>query len=464
MVPRTTIAVAALALSGCVSFSNDGGLGAVQDRAASLGKDIRWARSEAERGALDARVSELLGEPLGVEEAVQVALLSNRGLQADYSALGLAEADLVQASRLPNPQFSMLRAQRGDDFKIEQAITFNLISLIAVPLASQVEARRFQAVQLDTAAAVFRAATEARASWVEAVAAGETLRYMQQVEAAAAAGAELAERLARAGNISQLGVAREQAFHAETAAQLARSRHGALAARERLARALGLGAAPQRMRLPEQLPALPQAPREAPEIATALPQRLDLQALASQTEALAKNLGLTRATRLINVLEFGPARVLEGTKSDPYKYGWELSFELPLFDFGAAKVARAETAYMAAINRAAQQAGDAASELRERYAAYRTSFEVARQYRDEILPLRRKISEENLLRYNGMLIGVFELLADAREQAGAALQAIAAQRDFWLAESDLQMSLVGIPGSARQVVPATAVAVTPAEH
>jgi outer membrane protein TolC len=59
--------------------------------------------------------------------------------------------------------------------------------------------------------------------------------------------------------------------------------------------------------------------------------------------------------------------------------------------------------------------------------------------------LRKAISDENLLRYNGMLIGVFDLLADAREQIGAVSASIEAQRDYWLADAALQAALLGAP-------------------
>ena len=59
------------------------------------------------------------------------------------------------------------------------------------------------------------------------------------------------------------------------------------------------------------------------------------------------------------------------------------------------------------------------------------------------MPLRKRISDENLLRYNGMLIGVFELLADARAQIASVNAAIEALRDFWLAQADLDMALLG---------------------
>jgi len=101
------------------------------------------------------------------------------------------------------------------------------------------------------------------------------------------------------------------------------------------------------------------------------------------------------------------------------------------------------------VSRVAQTAVDAESELREAYTAYRTAYDTARHYREEIVPLRKKISEENLLRYNGMLISVFELLADAREQVVAVNAAMDATRDYWLAETDLRSALAGAGNGLR---------------
>ena len=126
---------------------------------------------------------------------------------------------------------------------------------------------------------------------------------------------------------------------------------------------------------------------------------------------------------------------------------------MPIFDFGDAVRTGAQARYMAALNRTAKLAVDASSQVRETYTGYRTAYDLARHYRDEIVPLRKLIADENLLRYNGMLIGVFELLADAREQIGSVVQAIEAQRDYWLADAALQGSLLGIPISGTSMKP-----------
>jgi len=148
--------------------------------------------------------------------------------------------------------------------------------------------------------------------------------------------------MAQVGNFSKLRQAREQAFYADAALNLARAEQAATSSRERLARVLGL-ADRSVFQLPERLPDLPTTVNELPVLEqAALDQRLDLQAIRIETEALASNLGLSKATRLINVLEVGPARVLEGARDSGYKKGYEISFELPIFDWGGAKVAKAD--------------------------------------------------------------------------------------------------------------------------
>jgi outer membrane protein TolC len=195
----------------------------------------------------------------------------------------------------------------------------------------------------------------------------------------------------------------------------------------------------------------------------ALAQRLDVAAARSGAAATAHNLGLTRTTRFVNVLELG--LVNNSSNEAPVQRGWEISFELPLFVWGGARVARAESVYMQTVNHAAEIAVNARSEVREAYGNYRSTWDLARHQRDEMVPLSQRIAEENVLRYNGMLIGVFELLADARSQIATVNAAIDGLRDFWIAQADLDMAMIGKPSLAAQALPAAAgAAAGPAGH
>lgn len=442
-----SIVVSAMVLSGCATFSEDGGFGLVQRTVKErTGQEPRWVRTDDDASAIRTRTREILGRPLSADDAVQVALLNNPGLQASYADLGISEADLVQAGRGPNLRLHWLRTKVGNDVaKVEESFSFDLLGVLLIPMRQKMEKRRFERVQAEVTAEVIRVATETRKAWVQAVAAAEGERYMTQVKDAADAGAELARRMASAGNWPKLNFMREQAFYADATAQLARARHAAQADRERLARMMGLWGADLAFRLPDRLPELPAAPREGAELEVrAMEQRLDIRAARREVEWVAESLGLTKATRFVNAIELGRARTKEG--DDPFAYGYVVGVEIPIFDWGSARVARAEATYMQAAHRLAEAAINARSEVRDAYRAYRTGYELARHYRDEIVPLRKRISEEILLRYNGMLASAFELLADSREQVGAVNAYLGSLRDFWIADAELQESLSGRTG------------------
>lgn len=441
-------------LAGCASFSEDGGFDAVQqDAERQLDKQVLWARDDAGRSQIEARVGELLAAPLNLDAAVQLALLNNRGLQAAFDELGIGEAERVQAGRLPNPGFSYGRLEKGREVEYERGLHLNLARLIALPMTSRLEGRRFEQLQRRTSLAVVELASETRKAWYQAVAAEEGLVYARQVLEAAEAGAELARRLAAVGNFSKLQQAEQQGFYAEAGIAVLRAEQARVASRERLTRLLGLWGEQIAYRLPERLPPLPDAADELPEVERlAMSQRQDIQAMRLDVERLAQNLGLTRTTRFVNVLELGV--VNNRSNEEPTQRGYEISVELPLFDWSGAKVARAEAQYRQALNQAAETAINARSQVREAYQVYRNAFELARHYRVEVLPLRQRMAEENLLRYNGMFISTFELLADARRQVQAVDGYLQAQRDFWLARADLDMALLGTPNPTLAAAPA----------
>ncbi|MEQ1773505.1 MAG: TolC family protein [Burkholderiales bacterium] len=444
MIYKNIAAILMLILAaGCTTFSPDGGIGAVNDLTRSrIQHDATWIRSEKDSQAARAATRELLAKPLSADDAVKVALLNNRGLQAAYSDLGIGEADVVQAGRLRNPGFSFTRLRRADEIEIERTFLIDVLGLVTMPLRSDLEKRRFALTQGRVAAEVLQTAADTRRAWYAAVAAQESETYMAQVKQAAEASAELARRMTAAGNFSKLDHAREQVFYAEAAAQLARAQQNAVSQREQLTRLMGLWGEDTTFRIPGRLPTLPKTARDIRDLETkTISSRLDVKGAMQEAENLAATLGLTRATGFINVFEVGYQR--NSASNQPRQTGYEIELRLPIFDWGGAKVARAEHTYMQAVHRAADIAVRARSEVREAYSAYRTAFDLAQHYRDEIVPLRKHISEEVLLRYNGNLMSVFELLADARQQIAAVSATIDAQRDFWLAETALNLALTG---------------------
>jgi outer membrane protein TolC len=449
MIRLTATALASLTLAGCASFSADGGFGTVEQLSKErIGQAPRYLRTDAQAGSAKVRLAELLKQPLNADSAVEVALLNNRDLQASYADLGIAESDLVRAGRLANPTFSFGRLSGGGAVEIDRAVLFDVLGLLTMPLAKEVEQRRFEQAQLQAAFETVGIAGEARKAFFEAVTTKQLAGYFEQVKEAADASNELARRMAAAGNFNKLSQMREQSFYDDATVQLARAQQQAVAARERLTRVLALSGDPLEFKLPERLPDLPAAPAEPKDAEqTAMDKRLDVMMAKRATESTAKFLGLTQTTRFINVLNVGYQN--KSNTGESRKNGYQIELEVPLFDFGSARVARAEATYMQAVNRTAQIAVNARSEVRESYSAYRTAYDLAKHYRDEVVPLRKRISDENLLRYNGMLASVFELLADSKDQISSVTGAVEALRDYWVAETNLQAALTGrSPGSA----------------
>jgi len=465
LLPLTLAAV----LAGCASLQPEQNLADVQrlTEGRTAGVAVELQRPHPEHQAV---VAELLREPLTADRAVRIALLNSPAAQQALLTLDLSDALRVQAGRLRNPHFSIAEYADGEAREIERALRFDLVGLLLLPWRSEWQNRQHELAKLQAAQELARLATEVRKAWIGAVAAQQSLRYFEDVVEAAEASAELARRMTRVGNFSKLQQAREQTVLADAAAQLARARQRALAERERLTRLLGLWSTQTQYTLAERLPELPAtlASQDDAE-AHALRQRLDVRAAVAEASWTAQSLGLVKASGYLDglTLAYKHSSAVDGAGERTQKHGWELELPLPVFDWGQARNARAETLYMQSVVRVRNVAVQARSEAREAWHAWRTAWDLARHYRDEVVPLRRFISEETLLRYNGMLLSVWDLLAEVRNQSLAVNQAIEAQRDFWLADADLQLALTATsPGAlgALRASPSTPTPTSPAGH
>jgi outer membrane protein TolC len=437
----------ALLLSACQTWSPDSGMSLVADIAGrDLNKHVVALRTPEEAQAARARVAALLRRPLTADSAVQVALLNNRALQAAYNELGLAEAAMIQASLPPNPTFSVSRVATSLEIEIERKIVADILALATLPARAEVAANRFWQAQLRATEETLRVAADTRRAFYRAGAARQLAGFFEQAKSAAETASELARRLGESGAMNKLDQAREQVFYAEVTAQLATARQRAASERERLVRLMGLWGGDLDFRLPDSLPTLPRRAQALPAIEVkAVQRRVDLQVARIELDVLAKSYGLTNATRFINLLEVAGVsktqREADGARGSGG--GFEVEFQVPIFDFGEVRVRQAEQTYMQAVNRLTDKAVRVRSEARDAYRSYRSTYDIARHYQNEIVPLRKIISDEMILRYGAMQIDVFALLAEARQRINSSVSAIEARREFWLAHTDLSVAVVG---------------------
>ena len=418
---KIVLAVATVAiLSGCASVNLEQNLSSANASTSGFTDgNLTLARDQNERDALRQRASELLSKPLSQKDAVQLALVNSPSMQAIVAQNWADASTAAQSGRIANPILSLERVRLGSETEIGRLLSFGLLDLLTLPTRKGIAEQRIKQTQLRLSSEVVDQVTQVRQAWVRAVAAQQTLAYTQQVVASAQASAELAKRMQSVGNFNKLDRARQQAFYADTATQLASAQHQVTAAREELVRLLGLDdSQAQQLKLPERLPTLPKEPLSASDAGRqASKGRLDLQSAKADYDAAASAQGWNTITTFTDI-ELGVRR----------------------------DAMNAQT--LAAANRLEATARAAGSNLRESYSAYRTAYDIARHHRDEVIPLRKTISEENQLRYNGMLISVFELLADSRDQVNSVMAALNAEQQFWQADAALQASLIGKPTSA----------------
>ncbi len=459
---RLALGGAALAvLTGCASVTVEQTVDRVNDEAAGFTeRRLALARTSDERAERDLAAKKLLAAPLGQREAVQLALINSPALQA-LLAQGWAEsADAAQSGRAANPIFIFERLVASDSLDLSRSVAFGLLDVLTIPARQGAARGRIEQVQLRLSSEVVDRVTQVRQGWVRAVAARQTLEYAQQVFESAQASAELARRMQAAGNFNRITRAREQVFYADAATRLAGASHQATAAREELMRLLGLDEdQAQALKLPERLPDLPKAALEPQSVgAQATRGRLDIRLAQAALDAAAKAQGLNMVTSLTDI-ELTARRDTafdNAAGSRSTARGFEVGVRLPIFDGGGLQRDAMSARTLAAANQLEATIRIAGSNLRESYSAYRTAYDVARHHRDEVVPLRKVIAEENQLRYNGMLISVFELMADAREQISTVVAAIDAEQQFWLADAALQASVIGRPTRATLAVTSSA--------
>lgn len=435
-----------MVISGCATLSPDGDAANVQQLIQGKTGGVAVTLLQDPQ-AVQAAVSELLKGPVTAESSVRIALLNNPSLQASMATLGVSDADRVQMGRLPNPHFSIGRFTEGDTVEIERLLRFDVIGLLTLPWKAKWQGQQHELAKLMAAQDVVRLASDTRKAWITAVAAQQTALYMRDVKDAADASAELARRMARVGNWSRLQQAREQVFLADATAQLARAQQTNFSEREKLIRLMGLWGKQINFTLAERLPDLPKAATEMNDMeAQAIRSRLDIRSAVSESTYVADQMGFKTVMGFFDGLGLSLANSTtfnNHEQSQETRRGFEVELPLPIFDWGGARNARSKAMYLQSTARVREVAVKARSEAREAYHGYRTAYDLATHYRDEVVPLRKFINDELVLRYNGMLASVWDVLADTRSQVMSINSAIEAQRDFWLAEADLQTTLTG---------------------
>ncbi|TYP67157.1 TolC family protein [Stutzerimonas stutzeri] len=415
----------------------------------ATGAEAAWLQTPAERQAHAQRVRAIVqGKTISAEQAVQVALLNNPGLQASYADLGMSAADLWETALGPVPSvgISVSGLVSGDVTRsVEGTVASSILDMVTKKSRTRAADLEFRQAQLAAAGETLALAHETRRTWIEAVGAFEAAGLVGRAQGAADAASELAAELGETGALSRADQAREHAFNAELAAERAEARLEAQIAKEKLVRLLGLWGTGTEFYVPDSLPALPgSAPNRSNIERLALENRVDLAAGRLELEAVAARYRLTGQTRMLSDAEVAAGVEIEREDGENERSPVvDVAFSIPVYDTSGLISRRGKLEYLRSANNLAQSAINARSEARSAYSAVTGKHQIALHWRDQVLPLRREIDEQALLSYNGMLTSTFELLNDAREGLDSQLSAAEAKRDYWLAEADATAAIWG---------------------
>jgi cobalt-zinc-cadmium efflux system outer membrane protein len=427
-------------IGGCASVDPRGGFpevsAAVGERYAAK---LDWNRGTELDQEAEETLQALLHKKLGADDALQIAMLNNRDVQAMYAELGVAQADLVQAGLFRNPildaavQFP-LSGVRPD---IQLSVVFSFLDALYVPLRKRVAAAQFEEAKLRVTGAVLDFALRVRSAFYEHQANEQMLELRRSISQALSASLEVTRRLHDAGNITDLDLARDRALTEVSRLALRAAEVATRQSRERLNSLMGAWGEETMWEIDARLPDIPVQPLQVNEIERiALSRSIDALHARQRIITAGQQLGYDRATALIPTVDVGAAAEREPTEG--WRLGPSISVPIPLFDQGQARVGRAAVE----LRRAQQEYYAVAVRIRAVARAVRERMlgaqDRALYYRDILLPLREQIVNETQLQYNAMQVGIFQLLREREHQIETAVSYVEALREYWLARADLE--------------------------
>ncbi|MBI3271200.1 MAG: TolC family protein [Planctomycetes bacterium] len=436
---------AALVLPGC-SVPREAGFPDVRKLLADRSPwRVHWNQGTAEDTAVAETVARMLTEELTADRAVQIALLSNHGLQAEYEELGVAQADVVQAGLLTNPVFGFSArfpdrapSRTNTDFDIVQ----NFLDLLTLPSRSKIAKEQFERTKLRVAQAVLDLAAQVKAAYFTVLSDRQVAEMRGEMAKAAQVSYEFNRRMAEAGNLNEMHLAIEEGANEQAKTDLLRAQARLKADRVALSRLLGVWSPGADWRLPDKLPALPA--REVGDEGVeekALAKRMDLAAAGREVAVLTQARDLARSWRWLGAVDIGASR--ERDTDGQVVTGPSISLELPIFDQHQASIARLDALVRQAEQRRQALEVDVRNEARAAVDRLLAARKLSETYLKVLIPVRERALKNAMPHYNYMLIGVFALLELKRAEIDAYLEYIEALRDYWIARAELERAVGG---------------------
>lgn len=435
-----------IACSGCAASkqarSFDTVSGTVEER---IGKQVVWNQGGTTNQQLQQSVRNLLANDLTAEDAVQIALLRNRSIQATYEELSIAQADLIAAGLLSNPVFDgeVRFESGGSGTALELAVVEDFLNIFSIPLRKQIAGAALDEAAVRVTVAVLDLAGEVRRLFYAHQAAEQLLEMRLTVLNATEASFDLATRLHQAGNITGLELANEHALYQQSRLSASAAEVEADVSREQLSALMGLWGEETSWKTSPRLPDPAQFNVDRQDFERkAVARSLNLEVARVSATRAAARLGLARPFAIYDEADIGVSG--EREVSGDWTVGPAFSVPIPLFSQGQAAVMGAQANLRQAQERYAAVAVEIRAESRAVHRRVTLLHAQAQHYVEVVLPLRHKIVEETQKQYNAMQVGAFQLLQAKQQEIEAGAAYVATLRDYWLARTDADQIASGV--------------------
>jgi cobalt-zinc-cadmium efflux system outer membrane protein len=372
----------------------------VRDRS---GADIRWEKQMAARQETAAVVAKLLRKPLTVASAVQIALLSNRGLQATFVTVPNPSVDF-------DVQFPVVAAQMN---RYGWLVAQEFVQILMIPLKKKIAEERLEAAELRVAAETLRLVAEVKAAYFTYQGEQQLLTRLKIIQETNAAALDLAQKQFEAGNITDFALLQSQSSYSQGRLDLAKAETDLRSQREKLNRLLGLWGEDTDWEIKGDI-----MPTADSDFTT---KRLESLAVA------VLNMGFTGERDTDGALNMGPS----------------FSIEFPIFNQGQSRIARGEAQLRMAESTLEALAVDIRSGVRELRDRLLSLADMARFYHDDLLPTRIRMMNNAILEYNAMQFSPYELFLAKSQELEAERGYIDTLRDYWITRAELERAVGG---------------------
>jgi len=481
---RATLLAAAWlpALAGCIRVAPE----TDYQRTAQLIAERTGSREvydPASEELVDQKITALLADGLTVDEAVQIALMNNRGLQALFFKVGASRADLVQSQLLSNPSmgFSVRFPEGGGRSNLVLNFGQELVDLWQIPVRKQIAAAELEQVVLGAADRAVDIAAEVRTRYHQLAAAQQAVGIARENVVLVERSLKLARDRYSAGEAGLLDVNLVRATLVEVRVSLINLEREAQVARAALGRVMGLSRAEAALHLHGPWPS--QLSRLASEdllLREALTRRPDAQVAFQRVKAARADLERQYLSIFSSVMmgaelermerralpgrkiaaETARASIANGALTAPdiesrgqrnlarrqiidSLIGPTFQITLPIWDQNQAQIAKSAYGVQQRMRELEDLLDEIARQVQASYATARTADELHRFFEEQALPQARENIAAALKAYEAGEQGILAVIDAQRFLINQRLAAVNVVRDYAVALAELERAVGG---------------------